>query len=473
MKKLMLFAAAVSAAVMTLSCKQEKVQETLPQVTLTADAAFSGNTANAVLTLSEASANDVSVILASASKDSKGNKPIAAESLEYERPVTIKAGSTTATVVITLLNPASVAKGSEAAITVAGAVGANRGNPDTAYILYDGSNSGGGNTGGLSLQSSWSVTLDGEPYMYQGDGYQDVTVNASDIQYFWLDAYTDEQLKQEYGSVEEMVKAWEQDTIDGFADGDELEDLLFANGEEGTYVSYPGEGPAKIYLVEFTADGKATGRYGISEVTVAELVDNTPKYEPGLPAAFTAKEGLAVEYIGRYTDNYEDEEGNEVSGDFDVFSAAGTGDALWFLSVEDKGTITDVPSYAEALSTYLSAYFDAVYEQYGWLYELLGEPMTPADILFSGTFADGGYTEYEAMPDGEYEAIVFLLDEEGNFTGEYGFAPIQVDGRSFEWPDDGEDSGLAAPARRMKVCGTKSFGRKVFNAPAPVHRKIR
>ena len=471
MKKFMIIAAAVTAALMALSCTKGGEQENLPKVSITADGTFSGNKASAVLSLTKTSDADVVVTLASGAKDSKGGKPISVDYLTYDSQVTIKAGSKSASFVITL-SPESVAKGSEAAIVVAGATGATPGTPDTAYIVYDGSSSGGGETGSLSLQASWSVTLDGEPYLYQGDGYQDVIVNASDIKYFWLDAFTDEQFK-EYGSVEELVKAWEQDTIDGFADGYELEDLLFANGEEGTYVSYPGEGPAKIYLVEFTAEGKATGRYGISEATFAELVSNAPEYNPELPAAFTEKAGLAAEYIGRYTDEYEDEEGNTVTGDYDIFSATGSGDAYWFLSVDDKGAINDIPAYAAALGEYLSAYFDAVYEQYGWMYELFGETMSPVDILSYGAFADEGYTEYEVMPDGEYDAVVFLLDENGNFTGEYGFNTVLVDGRSFEWPDDGEDSGLAAPARRMKVCGTKSFGRKVFHAPVPMHRKIR
>lgn len=469
MKRLITIAAVCVAALIAASCKPEQKAQDLPVVTISADETFTGSTANATLSLSKVSDTDVTVFLASAAKNSKGGKPISADYLTYDGQVIIKAGSTSAGFVITL-KAESVTVGAEAAITVAGALNATVGKPDTAYIVYDGSSSGGVDSGDLSLQASWSVTLDGEPYMYQGYGYQDVTVNASDIKYFWLDAFTDEQLKEYYGSVEELVKAWEQDNIDGFADGYELEDLMFANGEEGTYVSYPGEGPAKIYLVEFTAEGKATGRYGISEATFAELVSNAPEYNPELPAAFTEKAGLAAEYIGRYTDKYEDEEGNTVTGDYDVFSATGSGDAYWFLSVEDKGTINDIPAYAEALSTYLSAYFDAVYEQYGWLYELMGEPMSPVDILSYGAFADEGYTEYEVMPDGEYDAVVFLLDENGNFTGEYGLNTVLVDGRSFEWPEQASDE---ASARRFKVCGTKSFGRKVFKAPVPMHRKIR
>ena len=469
MKRLITIAAVCVAALIAASCKPEQKAQDLPVVTISADKTFSGSTANATLSLSKVSDTDVTVFLASAAKNSNGGKPISADYLTYDGQVIIKAGSTSAGFVITL-KAESVAVGAEAAIMVAGALNATAGNPDTAYIVYDGSSSGGVDSGNLSLQASWSVTLDGEPYMYQGYGYQYVTVNASDIKYFWLDAYTDEQLKQEFGSVEELIKAWEEDNLSFLADGDALSDILFANGEEGTYVSYPGEGVAKIYLVEFDAQGKATGRYGISEATFAELVDNAPEYKPVLPAAFTEKAGLAVEYIGRYTDTYEDDEGNEVSGDFDVFSTTGAGDSMWFLSVEDKGTINDIPAYAEILGAYLSSYFGAFYQQYGWLYELMGEPMTPAEILYSGTFADGAYYEYEAMPDGEYDAIVFLMDEEGNFTGEYGFAPVQVDGRSFEWPEQASDE---ASARRFKVCGTKSFSRKVLKAPAPMHRKVR
>ena len=421
MNKSMLFAAAVTAAMMALSCKPEESQD-LPTVTISADEAFSGLTANATLTLSKASASDVTVYLASAEKDSKGGKPIDVNYLSYEAPV-IKAGRTSASFVITL-DATSVNKGAEAAIAIAGVAGAKIGTPDTAYIVYEGTGGGSGNvswavsyegyqpvefedgtedcevikvsgsgnesfyvfiqrgnwfeedldnneellfsfaeqylqddleyyapygwgiddfvvtedphyefydefyngtieifavgmdqegkntgkyawtkiektgsskgdyTGGddggddddeeddipaldvqMQLQENWSVEIVGEPYKYSDYEFIDVKVNLPGIEYYWLESNTDEEIDYFYGSLEGLAASWQADFVEMLEDGETITDILWTSSIPAEWIYYYGAGETTIYVVEFDGNGKATGRYGATTVTMPEMAD--------------------------------------------------------------------------------------------------------------------------------------------------------------------------------------------------------
>ena len=426
----MIIAAAMTAALMALSCTKGGEQENLPKVSITADGTFSGNKASAVLSLTKTSDADVVVTLASAAKDSKGGKPISVDYLTYDSQVTIKAGSKSASFVITL-SSGSVEKGSEAAIVVAGATGATPGTPDTAYIVYDGNGGNGGNggeaswtvsyegylpvefedgtddcevikvsgtgtesfyvfvqrgnwfeeqvennvdllmafaeqylqddleyyasygwefddfvvtedphyeyydefyngtveifaigmdkngkntgkfawtkiektgsskgdytggdTGGgddgdddgdddipeidvqMQLQDNWSVEIVGEPYKYSNYEFIDVKVSLPGIKYYWLESNTDEELEFYYkGSLEYLAASWQAVFAESLADGDTMDDILWSSSAPAEYMFYYGAGETTIYVVEYDENGKATGRYGTSTVTLPEMAE--------------------------------------------------------------------------------------------------------------------------------------------------------------------------------------------------------
>ncbi len=125
----------------------------------------------------------------------------------------------------------------------------------------------------LSLQSNWSVTVKGEPYWYDGDAYFDVNVNAPGIKYFWMETNTDEELAYYYGSVEGLLADYQNSLMGKLADDPTatMADLIFSSADSEYYTSYWGPGATKLYLMEFDQDGKATGRYGVSNITLPNL----------------------------------------------------------------------------------------------------------------------------------------------------------------------------------------------------------
>ncbi|MBO4340995.1 MAG: hypothetical protein J5835_06155 [Bacteroidales bacterium] len=465
MKRFVLAAAAIFAALTWVSCDNEET-DLLPKASISAPETFNGAVATGTITLSSAALADGTAYLALGNTPRSGKKLIPSEKLSFDSEIEIKKGATKAEFTIKITDLTSVSAGDEAAVVLANVSVATVGEPSVVYITYDGNTYGSGEMpglGSLSLQAGWVVTLDGEPYKYGTGTYQDVVVKADDIAYFWLDAYTDEEIAEYYGSVENLVKSWEEENLESLQDGDKLSDILFANGEAGTYVTYPGAGPARIYLVEFNAEGKSTGRIGVTNVTFAAVeTAAAATWDIQVPDKFTAKSGLGVEYMGRYVDSDEEE--------CDVFAAVGSGEALWTIAIEDKGSITNVHDYAESMAAYLKEYYQDFLDDYGWVYEWLGEDPSPLDVLYSGSFEEEGYSEFYAMPNGEYDAIVFLFDDNGNLTGEYGLNTVTVDGHSCELPDGGSSY---APALKAKSRGVKGFNRVIVKKAVTPFRKTR
>ena len=475
MKRVFTIFVAVVCAALVFSC--DKADEAnLPTATITADEAFVDGKASITITLSAAAPVDVVATIACGSAR-EGKTAIDPQDLKFDDKVTLKAGEKSATCTVELVSTKNIAVGAEAAIALAGITagdfGALKCDVNIAYITYNGYSYGEGgsiDTGSLSVQSNWSASLIDTPYVYKGKTYQDVEVKADDIAYYWLDAYTDEQLKATYGSVENMVKEWESVNLEDLQDGSGLSDILFANDDEVAYVSYPGAGAAKIYLVEFDQNGKSTGRIGISNVVFEEFENKPANYSIGVPESFTKVASLSVEYNGRYTDEYEDEDtGEMVSEDLDVFSVVGAGDEYyWLLCVEEKGVITDVAAYAKKTAQVVEEYFEYIIEEYAWFYEWAGVEPDITDILNCGTFEDEGYDEYYAMENGDYDGIVFLIDEDCNMTGEYGMNTVTIDGHAVEWPegfDDDESYYIAPSMRKAKIHRAK--------LPVRLERKVR
>jgi len=129
----------------------------------------------------------------------------------------------------------------------------------------------------ISVQSNWSVALDGDPIEYEDEYYQFVTVTAPGIKYFWLDCYSDDEIKTYYGTVDTLVLEWEEEAKRIVKEVGTLENSLWKITDRDIYTYYYDEGPYDIYIVEFDEKGNATGRIGITKnVTFPSLPESAP-----------------------------------------------------------------------------------------------------------------------------------------------------------------------------------------------------
>jgi len=453
------FVLAAVAIMAAFSCTKE--EGTPLVVSISADAAFKDGAATVKVYLMEPAAAEVSVNISAVATPSEGYTAIDAADLEFNQSVKIPAGSKESQQVVRLrdsFKPAAEGK-YEAVLSLYGASGAKVSEKSNTVHIAAGGSYGGDDFGpgggdkpvveGMTLVKEWSVSLSGDPYTYDGEDYQDYTPNLSGIKFFWAEALTAADIA-EYGTLADLAKSWADDNQEWMAEGDDITDIAFSLSDKEFYMSYPGGGTFDVYIIEFAQDGSATGRYGVCTCTFAEY-ESEGGIDIEVPDTFTKNSAYSVEYIGRYQGTDYDDNDKEISVDLDVFSAAGTGEAYWVASVEKKGTISaNIAAYAQALAESLEEYCS----QYEW-YEWLGMEFSVLDVLCYGGFEheDGyGYIETEALDNGEYEAVVFLFTEEGNFSGEYGLNTVTVDGRGFEWPQYNNDNDyLVAKKHALRI----------------------
>ena len=131
-------------------------------------------------------------------------------------------------------------------------------------------------TGALSLQSNWSVKFTEGGEIWEGlDGdYIDIDVTAPGATYFWVDNYTEAELAYYYpdGGISAMLLDYSSSIKTDLASGaSAISDLVWAPGEEGVYTSYYGAGEADFYIMDFDANGNATGKYGVTRLTAPEM----------------------------------------------------------------------------------------------------------------------------------------------------------------------------------------------------------
>nr|MCR5019276.1 hypothetical protein [Bacteroidales bacterium] len=360
MKKLLLVFAALAAMV---ACTPS-----LPYVTLSAPESFnSENVAFLTISLSGAAETEVQVLLSGTPADK----------LTFENKITIPAGSRGERVMVTV-DPVGIEEGTVITIGIQDVIGANVGNPGIVSLTLQtyggGVNSGdsggnnggnnGGNDGNVTLVSTWSAALDGDPYTEEGEDWVDLTMSTSGIKYYGVEALFSGELEEYYKDVAGLIASWDEYIAGYLTSGYTVTDVLFADGEY-TYIDYPGAGAAQIYIVEFDATGKTTGRYGVSSVVFPEYEGGSggggelewEKTTVGVPAAFTKNTSLGVEYQGRYTDG--DDTG-------DLFSATGTGESMWAIDVFAPNAFDgDVHAYAADLAAYIEQGLADLVEEYG------------------------------------------------------------------------------------------------------------
>lgn len=122
----------------------------------------------------------------------------------------------------------------------------------------------------MTLQTNWSVTTVGEAYV-DGDGYDviDIEVDCPGILWYAVEENTPDDLDTYYdGSIAGFALSVQEDLAD-YLGTYTIDELLYsgADPQPSTYV-YNFDTPTTIYIVEFDEDGKPTGRYGATDVTI-------------------------------------------------------------------------------------------------------------------------------------------------------------------------------------------------------------
>ena len=135
----------------------------------------------------------------------------------------------------------------------------------------------------ISIQENWSASLNGEPVEYDEQYFQFVNVTAPGIKYFWIDAWTEEEIKDMYGTLDSLILDWEYSVLNAVGVGYNLEDYLWTLNDDDVFMDYYDEGPYDIYIVEFDEQGYATGRIGITKnVTFPSISQSAPLRAPAI-----------------------------------------------------------------------------------------------------------------------------------------------------------------------------------------------
>jgi len=124
----------------------------------------------------------------------------------------------------------------------------------------------------LTLVPEWSVTPTGAIFK-DADGYDKiaVTLNLPGIKYYIAEENNQDDLDYYYGgSVEGLGKAYESKLASYLSQGYTMDELIYSASSplESIYV-YNTDTPTAIYVVEFDENGKFTGRYGATNVTIS------------------------------------------------------------------------------------------------------------------------------------------------------------------------------------------------------------
>lgn len=122
----------------------------------------------------------------------------------------------------------------------------------------------------MTLQTNWSVTPVGEAYLDE-DEYDviDIEVDCPGILWYAVEEDTPDDLDTYYdGSIAGFALSLQEELAD-YLGTYTMDDLLYSGADPmpSTYV-YNFDTPTTIYIVEFDEDGKATGRYGATDVTI-------------------------------------------------------------------------------------------------------------------------------------------------------------------------------------------------------------
>lgn len=306
-----------------------------------------------------------------------------------------------------------------------------------------------------TLVSTWKAEMDGDPYTDEYGDWIDLKMTTTGIKYYAVEGITDDVFDAYYDGIEDLIQDYDAYIAGELEDGYTVSQLLFVDGEY-TYIEYPGEGAGKIYIIEFDASGKATGRYGYTAVTFPEFEGGSgggeldwDKTTIVVPESFTKNTALGLEYQGRTTYSNQD---------LEVFTSVGTGDAMWYSEVNELGFFKDEEVHdravelAEGIEAYLAEIIDYYGEYVGFFYEDFAD-FLGQEILATSEDEPMGYP---VLGEGDFTAILFTFTEVGDFTGEYNIFTVTVDGHEYVEP-------VAAPAHSASLRNHFPLGKGLGN----------
>lgn len=367
-------------------------------VTISADSQFVDGKATVNLKLSKTAPDFVDVLIA----------VTPSEGFSYNEQVTVNPGTQMASVVIDAvgINPT---EDINVQVRIKEAIGAVPGVPSSATIVLKAGNYGGGGGGGndpaptgFTLVSGWSAQMVSAPYTDEYGHWVDVEITAPGIKYYFPISFLD-------GTVTDLALQFrnlEQELADLKADGEDILEYIWpGDGDYDCWVEYPGAGAATIYIPEFDATGKLTGRYGATKVTMPELNGGGGGGEEELDfTGYTLMPNWTVRLNGEpyIYDGY---------GYFDVIVNA-PGIKYFWLEAELEGDIT----------YYYDGWDEMVKSWESEFVEMLKEDVI-GNILWTSSDTDI-WTYY--MGEGEQKIYLVEFDENGHATGRYGVSDVNV-----------------------------------------------
>ena len=238
----------------------------------------------------------------------------------------------------------------------------------------------------MTLQNNWTLTITGTELEYDddGDSYLLANVTAPGSTYLYVDSYTDEEL-EEYadGDIANVAAYVQSQLLEGLEDGDSVSDYLYQAGD--LYVPYNGPGETYFYILDFGANGMATGKYGKVKIDLPDLT-----FTPVLTGPLTFQAGWKASY------------GGLVSG-YNRINVTGVTDSYFMFDLFD-GEIA-----AADLEESLIEMVAYNINEYGYVYN------GPSD-----------YDDWSGLKTGTRYVYIAGLDDDNNLTGNYGYSVINI-----------------------------------------------
>ena len=270
----------VLSALCLASC--QKSGETSVVLSLTADQAFTDNTATLTLTLSQASSTEIAVRFSARETPVGGKASVPAAKLSFPQSVSITPGSTSVTVDVTLAEDAT---GAQAVIEIAGVTGGATLEGSGAAIIATGISGGEGGgqgddevttvpfTGTPTLKPGWTLSIEEVGTDEYGD-YILVDV-TTDAQLFAVDYYTEAEMAEYYPKgVSDLLTDYQSYAVKASTSGEykSASDYFWTPQDDVYCDYYEGyETGTDFYIMEFGTDWLATGNYGKVHLNVPVL----------------------------------------------------------------------------------------------------------------------------------------------------------------------------------------------------------
>jgi hypothetical protein len=246
-----------------------------------------------------------------------------------------------------------------------------------------------------SLDSSWSAEYDG--WDDEGKTFW-ITGNAAGAAYVYCQWYTDDEIADYFGTVDNYINSTASQVYDYVVGGADLvEDLGLAEvASDGSFdallSTYSEDGPYNVYIVAFDASGNVLPKYGVSLIETEEVI----------PIEWVEKTSWAVNYDPTVDTGY---------ADYPQAIVVTACDAKYFdVSVFKAGTVADYG-------------IEAIADNVGdWASTLSSNDITMDYLVETGYMGSADtlpfISPYNGLSNG-LDIVILAYDENGKFTGEW------------------------------------------------------